>query len=52
VIATRVFSKRPPGAHAGPVLSEQSRLRLESELGGYDFMLGLAGLHRAGLRWV
>jgi glycosyltransferase involved in cell wall biosynthesis len=44
-------TERLPGAPTGPMLSQQ-KFRLGNELGGYSFMLGRAGLHRAGLRWV
>jgi glycosyltransferase involved in cell wall biosynthesis len=45
-------TKRLLGAPTGPMLSQQSKFRLGNELAGYAFMLGRAGLHRAGLRWV
>jgi hypothetical protein len=34
------------------MLSEQWKFRLGNEFGGYALMLGRAGRHRAGLRWV
>ena len=42
---------RVQGAQSGPMLQDQSRFTLGSELAGYAGTLLRASLHRAGLRW-
>lgn len=42
---------RVPGAPTGPMVREQSKFRLHSELAGYALTLSRARLHRFGLHW-